>query len=178
MGRECSMHLEKIYAYSVFEGEYEERVCFNYFGVCGRMILKWIFEEWDRALSGLFRLRMRTDDVMFWKRFKLPVSTKRRNFSPDEELLAPQIDSASWRKLLSYEYIKCVKQESNRCHLSKLSKHPMYLQYLCLRELITRSVLWIQNIKSHSHLTYTFANVKNPLLIDIIKSYITHRSEH
>jgi len=39
------MHLEKIYAYSVFEGEYEERVCFNYFGVCGRMILKWIFEE-------------------------------------------------------------------------------------------------------------------------------------
>jgi hypothetical protein len=63
---------------------------------------------------------------------EIPVWKNGRNFSLDEDLLAPQKDSASWRKLLSYGYLKCVRQESINCHLNKLSKHPKYLQYACL----------------------------------------------
>ena len=40
--------------------------------------------------------------------------------------------------------------------------------FMPTRTLITRSVLWMQNIKSHNHLTYTSANLKNTLLIIVV----------
>jgi len=43
----------------------EERIYFYYFGVGGRIIFKWISKKRDRALTGLFRLRIGTDGVRF-----------------------------------------------------------------------------------------------------------------
>ena len=65
MGHVCSLYVKKICAYRVFVGKSEERVCFYYFGVCGRIIFKWISKKRYRALTGLFRLRIGTDGVRF-----------------------------------------------------------------------------------------------------------------
>jgi hypothetical protein len=58
MGGACSTYGERRYADRVFVGKPEGRRSLEDPALDGSMILKWIFEKWDGAWTGLIWLRI------------------------------------------------------------------------------------------------------------------------